>query len=194
MLAPLLFFFFFCLHALWIASFCEDNLVIFPRKGDGQVIQSFLPAWLIKMHLLLIVSKSDFFTWVFYWQCHICKVFINFLLEKCFLPEAIDLETVISPLMELGASPPPLPPVLGPHPLSLQVWPGKKGQWHQVGHEAHIKVVMSCAWFRVLSHWRRRWVRLLKFLARRSCHSGARQMERLCLACQCSQQPRDYCR
>ena len=99
-----------------------------------------------------------------------------------------------SPLMELGASPPPLPPVLGPHLLFLSKSDLKKkvktpgGPWspHQSGNELWL--------VRVLSHWRQRWVRLLKFLVRRSCHYGARQMERLCLACQCSLQPRDHCR
>lgn len=134
--------------------------------------------------------KKWLFAWVFYWQCHICKVFINFLLEKCFSPEAIDLETVA---LWWSWEPHPLH-YLGPHPLFLSKsdlekrvkTPGGPRSPHQSGNKLCL--------VQVLSHWRRRWVRLLKFLARRSCHSGARQLERLCLACQCSQQPRDYCR
>ena len=49
--------------------------------------------------------------------------------------------------MELGASPPPLPPVLGPHLLFLSKSDLEKGVRTPGGHEAQIKVVMSCVWF-----------------------------------------------
>lgn len=131
------------------------------------------------MHLLLMVSKSDFLLQPFIGNAISVKSLSVLLPERSFLPEAIafgdcSLSTTLSPHFL----------------LPLQAWPGERGQdtrwpWSpdQSGNE------LCLVW--ILSHWRKRWVWLLKVACWKELSLGARQMERSCSARQPNQQPQD---
>ena len=130
-----------------LASFYNNNFVIFPRKKIDKEFS--LSSSMVDQNVFITDSfKKWLFASLLYWQCQICKFLRSFLPERCFLPEAPAFGDG-RPLIELGtpSSYPTTQPWVLTSPFLTRPDLGKGGQdtkWPP-------PVVMSRAWFRYLT-------------------------------------------